>query len=79
MQIVRDGPAHRAGLKGVKRDRRGDVVFGDVITKLGDHTIVTNDDLLSALEAYKPGDVVTIESQRDGESKSFQVRLAKSK
>jgi S1-C subfamily serine protease len=78
VQVVRNGPAHRAGLKGVRRDPRGNVVFGDIIVKLGDQPIVTNDDLLSALEAHKAGDVVVIETIRQEGRKSFRVRLSKS-
>ncbi|MCP4297855.1 MAG: trypsin-like serine protease [Proteobacteria bacterium] len=77
-QVVQGGPAYRAGLKGVKRNVRGSFVLGDVITELDNQSISTNDDLLSVLETHKPGDVVTLESLRQGKKKSFQIRLARS-
>ena len=40
---------------------------GDVLTRLGDHEIGDLYDMTNALNAYKPGDTITIVVRRDTE------------
>ncbi len=73
---VADGtPAQKSGLTGVRRDRRGNIILGDVIVKIDNHTIQTQNDLYDTLELYKPGDTVIIGTNRNGEKKRFKIRL----
>lgn len=51
---------------------------GDIITKVGDKEITSPEDLRTAIQAYKPGDKVTINYLRDGHKKSAKVELGKS-
>ena len=76
LRTVRGLPAERAGLQGVKRDRWGAWVLGDIIVGIDDKTINNYDDLLSTLENYKIGQVVTVYIQRDGQKLSTQLKLA---
>ena len=50
---------------------------GDIITKVGDKEIKTPEELRNAIQAYKPGDKVTINYLRDGKKKSVKVELSK--
>ena len=77
LEVARDTPAHQAGIIGIRRDYRGNIILGDVITKINSHIIVSHNDLLDALEQYRPGDTVTIETTRNSRKKRFEVRLAK--
>jgi S1-C subfamily serine protease len=71
-------PAARAGMKGARRVSRLEVELGDIITRINEHTISSNDDYLDALENYKPGDTVTIHTLRKDREMSFEVTLIES-
>jgi S1-C subfamily serine protease len=71
-------PAAQAGISGAWRNARGEVVLGDIITHIDDKTIVTQDDFYSALEARKPGDVVTVRTRLGDETKTYRVALIES-
>lgn len=49
----------------------------DIITKVDDKEINTPEELRNAIQAYKPGDKVTIYYLRDGKKKSVKVELGK--
>jgi len=62
---VREGtPAAVAGIQA-----------GDIIIRIGDHTIKDLNEMQNALTSYKPGDVVTVVVRRGEEEKSFTVTL----
>ena len=62
--VAPNGPAANAGIQ-----------TGDVITKIGDATIDNDGDVLAALRAHKPGDVVPVTYQRNGQSTTVNVTL----
>ena len=57
-----NGCAAKAGLKA-----------GDIITRLGNDTITSSDDLKAAKSAYSAGDTVSIEVFRNGETLTFSI------
>jgi len=64
-QISTGSPAANAGIE-----------QGDVITSLGGKTVTSEDDLLAALAAEKPGTTVTVKLNRNGGTLSVQVHLS---
>lgn len=64
-QVVSNGPADKAGLRGFSRSSNGNFELGDVITGLGDDVVNSFDDLILALEKYKVGDKVNLAFIRD--------------
>jgi serine protease DegQ len=66
VEIQRDGPADRAGLK-----------QRDVIVRLGERVIEEPGDLASATMELEPGAKVQVERLRDGRSASVQVELGR--
>ena len=62
--VVANSPASRAGLQP-----------GDLITRIGDVTIDENHSYINALFQYNPGDQVTVEVVRDGDTIQVQVIL----
>ena len=69
MPILRVEPnsaAAKAGLQGAKRNSWGQISLGDVIVAIEDYPVTNDDQLLSALEHYKPGDKVNVSVVRDG-------------
>jgi len=71
-------PAANAGMKGARRVSRLEVELGDIITAINGQDIRSNDDYLSAMENYKPGDSVTIRTRRKDQDMNFEVTLVES-
>jgi S1-C subfamily serine protease len=71
--IDEDGPAGKAGLKGMTRDRQGRIFFGDVITQIDGKDVNSLDDLYHLLENYKIGDTINVKYLRD--KKEFTTKL----
>ena len=69
-------PAADAGMRGVWKNYRGEMMLGDVIVALDDKPVASSDDYLSFMEKKKPGDRIRVRTRRDGEEMEFDVRLA---
>ena len=63
--IAASSPASKAGLQ-----------TGDIITKLDNVAIDGTHDYINLLFTYKPGDTVTVEFYRNGQTQQVQVTLA---
>ncbi len=74
-RVVPGAAAEKAGLRGLVRGRRGEIVLGDVIVGLGGKTIEGQEDLYSALDSYKSGDEVDVVVIREGKRRSTRVTL----
>lgn len=68
--------AATAGLRGTGRTDDGSLVLGDLVTRAGDRTVRSADDLLTALEERKPGETLVLLVVRDGEEKRVAVTLS---
>jgi S1-C subfamily serine protease len=71
-------PAAEAGMSGAYRGSRGQVILGDIITHIEDRPIRSNDDFYSAIEAFEPGDKVTVRTRRAGETLEYTLELIES-
>ncbi|CAN5246116.1 trypsin-like peptidase domain-containing protein [soil metagenome] len=71
------GPAEAAGLKGIRRTRRG-AEPGDIITAVDGKTIHNREDLYTQLEKHAVGEKVTLNIQRGDESLDVEVTLGQS-
>jgi S1-C subfamily serine protease len=76
MEVVANGPAGRAGLRGTRRARGGRLVLGDVLVSIDGRKIATYDDLYGALDERKIGDEVEVGYQRGGQRAVVRLRLA---
>lgn len=63
--VMPGGAAYRAGLRA-----------DDVITAVDGHPVGEAEDLIVAIRNHRPGDVVTLSFERNGHTRSVQVRLA---
>ena len=77
LSLTRGSAAAEAGIMGVQRAVDGQLIINDVIVQVDNFAIGDSDDLLNALEHYKPGDIVTVHTLRGKQKKTFRVRLAK--
>jgi len=69
------GPAAKAGIQGITRDRRGQYYVGDVIVGINSESVKNYDDLFSAINKFKIGDKVKVKILRDGKEKNIDVIL----
>ncbi|MBU2510573.1 trypsin-like peptidase domain-containing protein [bacterium] len=76
LEVANDLSAYKAGLRGISRDRSGNILLGDIIVKIDEYDIRNQNDLYLALEKYKPGDTVTVETNRDDRTLRFKIRLS---
>jgi S1-C subfamily serine protease len=73
--VAEGSAAAEAGLRGTTRDRRGRLVLGDVIVKVGNDDVTTTDDLANALERHEVGDRVEVTVERDNGRMTVPVVL----
>lgn len=74
-EVVPNGPAHQAGIKGLGRDRFGRLFIRDVIIGIDNHKITSYDDLYNALDNYRIGDNITVTVERNGRKRNLQLTL----
>jgi len=74
-QVPRGSNADRAGMVGVRQDNQGNITLGDIITKVDQYPIQNHGDLYNALEEYKPGDTVTLETVLGNRNRKYKIRL----
>jgi len=78
-EIVEGGPAADADLEAGSGEARFQArdyrPGGDVIVKVGDTEIETENDLGLALTPYEPGEEIDLQIVRDGERKTIKVKL----
>lgn len=79
MEVVRGGPADKAGLKGGDRQVQvGNVMLpvgGDVITAFDGQTVASSDELIRYIRARRPGDRVALKVLRNGKFVTIKITL----
>ena len=80
-QVYKNSPAAQAGIRGANREisisRRRILAGGDIIIALDDLPIVSADDMDAFLaEEARPGQSVTVEFLRAGETRQVTMQLA---
>lgn len=73
-----DSPADKAGLKGVSRNKFGEIEHGDIITGINSKEIKNSNDLFLALEKHNPGDKVEVSYKRGEKKQKVSLVLASS-
>ncbi|MBX5469764.1 MAG: trypsin-like peptidase domain-containing protein [Thermoleophilaceae bacterium] len=75
-QVVKGGPAAKAGLRaGDTQTDSGLVIGGDLIVKVDGKEIQKPEDVASAISSHKPGDEVEVQYYRGGKLRSSKVKL----
>jgi S1-C subfamily serine protease len=77
-EVVKGGPAAKAGLKAISQDRAGRWVPGDIIKSINGVKVEDYNDLVLALEKYQPGQKVKLTVERDGSQRTVEIILASS-
>ena len=68
-------PAAKAGLRGLRRNRDGQLLLGDVIYAIDESPIRDFNDLYGVLDLHKVGDTVSVRILREGRKASLRVPL----
>ena len=75
LRVFPNSGAAAAGLRPAQRDRRGDLVIGDIITEVEGKTVSTPSTMLSLLDEHEIGDRVKLTVIRDGKKINTVVEL----
>lgn len=78
LDVYENSPADRAGIQPTYRNRAGRIVLGDIITSLNGKDIASFNDLFLELEKYKPGDVISLEVEREDRVRELELELGES-
>lgn len=70
-----NGPAKKAGIQGITRDRQGRFYVGDLIVGIDSYKIESYDDLYNTLDKFKIGDQVKIKYIRNNKEQSANLNL----
>ncbi len=70
-----NGPANKAGLQGITRDRQGRFYVGDLIIGIDSYKVESYDDLYNTLDKYKIGDKVKIKYIRNNKEQVTTLAL----
>jgi S1-C subfamily serine protease len=74
MEVIEGGSPEREGMRGLRESARG-IMLGDVIVAVDDEPVLNEDDLLNALEHHRAGDIVTVNTLRESEKRSYRIEL----
>ena len=75
--VQEGGPAHAAGIEGMKQDNWGRIYLGDIITKIDHKEVNSYNDIYHLFEQYKIGQEVSVTYVRNGKQKTARLRLKK--
>lgn len=75
LDLVKNGPAEKAGMRPTRRDGVGHILLGDILVRIDEQRLKDVDDLFRYLDRKKVGDKVTVEYLRDNQLKTAEVVL----
>jgi len=76
-EVLENSEAYRAGLRGLGRDRQGQLFIRDIITAVDDAPVRSYDDLYTALDNRRIGDTVTLTVVRDNKERKVRLTLVR--
>eukprot|EP00527_Entomoneis_sp_CCMP2396_P006104 CAMPEP_0198145248 /NCGR_PEP_ID=MMETSP1443-20131203/22212_1 /TAXON_ID=186043 /ORGANISM="Entomoneis sp., Strain CCMP2396" /LENGTH=472 /DNA_ID=CAMNT_0043808829 /DNA_START=34 /DNA_END=1452 /DNA_ORIENTATION=+ len=72
-EVIRNSPAQKAGLQAMELRSDGTTILGDLITKVNGEEVKQVEDLLSAIEEQRQGDLVRLTVERCCDSSRTEV------
>ncbi|MCP4216665.1 MAG: trypsin-like serine protease [bacterium] len=75
MEVHRSSAAYSAGIRGLERNRYGQIYARDIIVAIDNFKITSYDDLYNALDNFRVGDEVTLTLQREERLRKVRIRL----
>jgi S1-C subfamily serine protease len=77
-EVIKGGPAAKAGLKALTQDSQGNIEPGDIIKTVNNNPVTNFNDLVLALEKFTPGQTVNVGYDRNGSKKTANIVLGSS-
>jgi S1-C subfamily serine protease len=74
-QVLENGPAARAGIKGLSENKEGRLFLGDVVLAINQHAVRSEDSFRRVLSSYAPGEKITLTLLRDSAEVKVEVKL----
>jgi len=74
LNVYHGGNAYQANIKGTEM-RRGNIVLGDIIVKIGKYNISNYNSYLNALDNFKVGDTVELKIIRNRQIRTKRIKL----
>jgi S1-C subfamily serine protease len=75
VEVTEGSAAAAAGLQGMRRNRQGDLILGDIIVGIDDEPVGSLDDLMRILDQHDVGDSVNVVVVRNGQRLTLPVTL----
>jgi S1-C subfamily serine protease len=75
LRVFPNSGAADAGLRAAQRDRRGDIVVGDIVTEIDGKPVTSPSTILSFLDEHEVGEQVRLTILREGKSLTVTVKL----
>lgn len=75
LNVIERSAAEEAGIRPTTRNRYGEFDLGDIITGINGEKIKSRNDLLLALEKYKPGQQITVQVKRKNQILELELTL----
>jgi S1-C subfamily serine protease len=75
LSVLPDSSAGKAGLKGARVGRRGEIFYGDILLQIDGKPVSSADDVSAIIDRHQLGDVLTLEIERDNKRLSLPVTL----
>ncbi len=73
--VYENTPAEKTGMTGLKMNQRGELLFGDIITKVNSVEVKTIEDLQALLDPLTPGQEVLLQIDRQGAVREVVLAL----
>ena len=73
--VYENTPAEKTGMKGLQMNRRGELLFGDIITAVNTVEVETIEDLQALLDPLTPGQEVLLKVDRQGKTREVKLAL----
>ena len=75
MDVTSGSPADEAGIRPTRRNRRGDIVLGDIITAIDGKEVESGSDYLAMRDKFEEGQKVTVTLRRGDQTLTREVTL----
>jgi S1-C subfamily serine protease len=77
IEVIRNSPAHIAGIRAMGRTKSGQLILGDQIIAINNEPVESRQEFLKRLSSFKPSQKVQVTVIRDGKEMSIPVTLEK--
>lgn len=73
--VYKNTPAEKTGMQGIHMNKRGELLFGDIITAVNSVEVETIEDLQALLDPLAPGQEVLLRIDRQGKTREVKLAL----